>query len=477
MAKKKDIMFVKEKRNRYNELSYELHYSVKDEISQKHKQYVKTIKLPPEVEEKGTKDIAAFRLQIQVDWKKEVDARLAASPIQHCDLPFVDYARYYVEEIIRENPNAFNHYRTCKEHLKTIEPRLRKYKLSEMTQEVIQDLCAWLNQRTYERTVVIAKAGLRELIRERKMTLVSVGRACGLAPHTLSMVLDEGDRLSKTTATKLCEFLKISMKDYFITTTETRRYAKSVNNAIKVFVHGVLQKAVWERRIERNYASREYVPPVKGTKKEKKVLTLEEIHHFIEAMNAEPDIRKRTAFACYIYLGLRNAEVCGLSWSCINLAKQEISIVQNTLFVKGFGVVSKDPKSASGKRTLAIPRALVETFSAYKLWWDEEKARHGDLWASTDKLFVRDDGKDMHGGTLAQWLRQFQIEHGMEKVVSPHSLRHSNITMLIAAGIDPKTVAARVGHSDTKVTMDIYTHAMKAQDQVAARKIDELFSS
>ena len=51
------------------------------------------------------------------------------------------------------------------------------------------------------------------------------------------------------------------------------------------------------------------------------------------------------------------------------------------------------------------------------------------------------------------------IVYSLEFTVTPHQLRHTYITNLIYAGIDPKTVQYLAGHENSKVTMDIYAKA------------------
>ena len=55
------------------------------------------------------------------------------------------------------------------------------------------------------------------------------------------------------------------------------------------------------------------------------------------------------------------------------------------------------------------------------------------------------------------------------------SLRHSAATILIAAGVHPKMVQERIGHSTISMTMDIYSHVLPSMQQEVAEKIDEVF--
>ena len=345
-----------------------------------------------------------------------------------------------------------------------------------MTPPVIQDFCKWLCQRTYTKETVTVKVSLLDLIKERKLTLKSIADNCNIAQSTLFVALRVGNTVGKTTAMTICNYLNAQFDKYFTVTKREKPYSLGANNGLKVLLHGILHEAVRQGLIEHNYASSEYVRPVTGTKNKKAILdTTSDISKYIKCMNVETDLRKKTAFACYIYLGLRNAEVAGLAWRNIDLATKTISIVQNTMYVQGFGTITKDPKSEKSKRIIAIPPTMVEILSAYKLWWDKEKQAHGDLWLNTDKLFVQNNGKDMCGTTLANWLKEWEIKNGIKRV-TPHGLRHSNITLQIANGIDVKTVSARAGHADIQTTLNIYSHYTKEADTDAANRIEKLLN-
>ena len=471
-TKSTDIMHVQETRNRFNELSFVLYCSGKDTLTRKPKNYVKTFKVPKELT--GKKQIEAYRLKVQLDWKEEVQRLSSGVAMQHKDVRFIDFAREYVENILVFRNDAYNYYRTCKSQLQIVESQLGAYLLSEMTAPVIQHFCKWLCERTFIKTTVTVKVSLKELIKQRKMTFTSVAQILHMAQATLSEALTVGKTISEVTATKLCDYLQVPIKQYYQIDKVEKHYSWSANNGVKTFVHGVLHEAVRQGLISTNFASSEYIRPLSGTKGTKRILdNKDDFMQYIRCIHTEQDIRKRVAFACYVYLGLRNAEVAGLSWSNIDLMSNEIHIVQNTMYVGGFGTVTKSTKSEKSKRVLSIPSALSDILAEYKVWWEQEKINHGDLWADTDKLFVQNNGKDMCGQTLYKWLLDWQEKNGLKRV-TPHGLRHSNITFQIANGIDVKTVSARAGHSDIQTTLNIYSHYTKEADKQAASTIDQL---
>ena len=58
-----------------------------------------------------------------------------------------------------------------------------------------------------------------------------------------------------------------------------------------------------------------------------------------------------------------------------------------------------------------------------------------------------------------------------------HDLQHSAATILMAAGVHPKMVQERMGHSTIAMTMDIYSHVLPSMQQEVADKIDDMFKS
>ncbi|MGI6702093.1 MAG: tyrosine-type recombinase/integrase [Christensenellales bacterium] len=89
------------------------------------------------------------------------------------------------------------------------------------------------------------------------------------------------------------------------------------------------------------------------------------------------------------------------------------------------------------------------------------------------RLFIQADSRQLYPSTIAYWLAKTLDELGIEQV-NVHSLRHTNISLQIAAGVPLKTVSARAGHSTTKVTADIYAHMIQSSDRAAADKLGEI---
>jgi integrase len=58
--------------------------------------------------------------------------------------------------------------------------------------------------------------------------------------------------------------------------------------------------------------------------------------------------------------------------------------------------------------------------------------------------------------------------------VQLHGYRHTHASMLLGAGVSIKTISERLGHSSASLTLDVYSHVIKGQQEAAAAKFDEL---
>ena len=79
----------------------------------------------------------------------------------------------------------------------------------------------------------------------------------------------------------------------------------------------------------------------------------------------------------------------------------------------------------------------------------------------------------MHPDTLTSWFYKF-VRRKLVPEVCIHSLRHTNASLMIAAGTPLKIAADRLGHSSVQTTGNIYSHQIQSADAVAADNIDEM---
>ena len=102
----------------------------------------------------------------------------------------------------------------------------------------------------------------------------------------------------------------------------------------------------------------------------------------------------------------------------------------------------------------------------YKQCYEEERQNWGDRWKNSDRLFIKFDGSPCNPTSCGKWLAELLLSFGMRKV-SPHALRHTNITILLRNGVSAKIVAKWAGHANPAVTLSTYAHFLDEDENVS----------
>jgi integrase len=237
----------------------------------------------------------------------------------------------------------------------------------------------------------------------------------------------------------------------------------------------ILATATKEQVISRNVASRSYMDSPKIDKKEPLHMDTEHARKFVELLMAEDDIRVKTALSVLLYSGVRMGELCGMEWSDIDFKNNIISIKRTSQYCTGYGMITKEPKNETSKRTIKLSPEVFKILSQYKAWYNQQKLMNGNRWINSNRLFIQEKGKAIQPATINLWLDKFITVNNLPKL-TPHSLRHTFCTLLIANGVDIKTVSAKAGHSRASTTLDIYTHTVKEADELASQVLDDILT-
>lgn len=168
--------------------------------------------------------------------------------------------------------------------------------------------------------------------------------------------------------------------------------------------------------------------------------------------------------------GLRIGELMGLKWEHVDFENNTIKIEQVNQYLPGEGTFTKDPKTETSKRLIAMPKEIMDLLREYKKEQNIERLKKGSMWIDTGYVFTQWNGQPMYPYTFTKWFPKFLEKHGLRRITF-HQLRHTSATLLINAGENVRTVSARLGHSNTSTTMNIYAHALKSADRNAADKI------
>ena len=169
-----------------------------------------------------------------------------------------------------------------------------------------------------------------------------------------------------------------------------------------------------------------------------------------------------TAASC----GLRPGELMGLPDDAVDLAVKVMRIEQG-LARAGRDPVLADPKTATGTRQIGIPDELLPILRRAIAWKKEQRLRLGPKFRDTGLLFCGPKGRPFNPSNIRNRDHYPRLKRlGLPKT-RPQDFRHFDGSELVAANVDPRTVADRLGHSRASFTIDTYAHARRKPQEKA----------
>ncbi|MEU3325779.1 tyrosine-type recombinase/integrase [Streptomyces albus] len=172
------------------------------------------------------------------------------------------------------------------------------------------------------------------------------------------------------------------------------------------------------------------------------------------------------------FRGLRRGEACGQPWSETNLDTHFLT-VSAQLVQDGWDVETSDPKTDSGYRVIALDDDTVGVLKRHRERQDADRAEWGSAWVDTGLVFTQEDGSWLHPGKVSDLFERLVVASGLPPI-RLHDLRHGAATFMLAAGVDVKVVSDTLGHSDTRITRDIYQSVLPQVGKNAAEATAKL---
>lgn len=229
--------------------------------------------------------------------------------------------------------------------------------------------------------------------------------------------------------------------------------------AVKAYASKVLDYAVKRDLIQSNPFKLVEMPKKRAPKKsanrvERNFYTKEELNRLLSLMKEETNRKAYVTIHVLAFTGMRIGELTALTWDDIDFDKKEMTInksigrgVENNLYEKS--------TKTGVNRTISLDE---ETISLLQEWKIDLKKTLGRSFKKKKQLVMPNEENNYLQTTKTRKWLNYVIDKYKLPPLTPHGLRHTHTSMLIEAGANMKQVQARLGHSDIKTTMDIYTH-------------------
>lgn len=207
----------------------------------------------------------------------------------------------------------------------------------------------------------------------------------------------------------------------------------------------------------------------------------DEVGRLLELVEAsrDKDPELQVMVALLLACGLRRSELLGLCFDAIDLDSEESTLeVARTVVQIGYEpVVRERPKSASSRRRLVLPPAVVELLRQQRARIAADRLAWGrDYRADPLFVFPGPGGGPRIPESVTQKLWYLLRRAGITKASPVHAWRHTAGTTLFHATKDIKAVQKRLGHSTAAITMNLYVHGTEEADQGAAAHFEALLN-
>lgn len=240
--------------------------------------------------------------------------------------------------------------------------------------------------------------------------------------------------------------------------------AQTVGHVHRALYRCLTDAVKWDR-IARNPAARAEPPTPKRTTM--KVWSAEQLRTFLDHVR---DDRLYGAFLLLTTTGMRRGELLGLRWADVDLDAGQLAIRQ-TLVAIGYRVEYSEPKTERSRRRIGLDPVTVAGLRSWRARQAEERLAWGEAWTDDNGLvFTREDGRPIHPQSLSQFFEK-RSKAASLPTIRLHDLRHSYASAALSAGVAPKVVSERLGHSSIAITSDVYQHVLPELDDEAAARV------
>jgi integrase len=134
-----------------------------------------------------------------------------------------------------------------------------------------------------------------------------------------------------------------------------------------------------------------------------------------------------------------------------------------------------EPKSAKSRRTVRMPGVVVAALKAHRTRQLEDRLAAGGAWIDSGFVFTSPIGTALEPRNVTRQFRAVLVASGLP-AIRFHDLRHTAATLLLAQGVDPRTIMETLGHSQISLTLNTYSHVLPALQAEAAAKMDAILT-
>ena len=237
-------------------------------------------------------------------------------------------------------------------------------------------------------------------------------------------------------------------------------------------INRIFKYAVLMDILDSNPFDKVIKPKSRQTQRKGNFLTKEELKEFLK-------LAQNTTLSYFFplvhlmsYTGLRQGEALALKWSDIDFENKKITVNKTAARIKEKQTL-QTPKTKNSKRVISIDPATLSILRSWKKDQIKIYFKNGKHFEGDDNfIFTNERGEWVHIHNFIRYFKRFIADHKL-KPITPHGLRHTHASLLFSAGVEPKNISDRLGHSTVQITLDLYTHITEEQRTDTVEKLLE----
>ncbi|WP_342977189.1 site-specific integrase [Streptococcus parasanguinis] len=237
-------------------------------------------------------------------------------------------------------------------------------------------------------------------------------------------------------------------------------------------INRIFKYAVLMDILDSNPFDKVIKPKSRQTQRKGNFLTKEELKEFLKLAQNTSLSYFHPLVHLMSYTGLRQGEALALKWSDIDFEKKRITVNKTAVRIEGKQSL-QTPKTKNSKRVISIDPTTLSILKNWKkdqikIYFKNGKHFEGD----ENFIFTNQRGEWVHIHNFIRYFKRFIADHKL-KPITPHGLRHTHASLLFSAGVEPKNISDRLGHSTVQITLDLYTHISEEQRTDTVEKLIE----
>ena len=255
-----------------------------------------------------------------------------------------------------------------------------------------------------------------------------------------------------------CQKLVNQWAEYF----NSAKYPKGI--AQQVFDYAIKMNIITD-----NPMRKVKLPKTKETINEvNKFYSTDELKHFFDCVKDYGNMKYLAFFRLLAFTGMRKGEALALEWTDIDFKKMIVHITKGVILDENGNPMISTTKTKKSVRSVSVDAETIAILKKWKLEQAKELMSIGINSSNKRQFLFTYDANKLYCPSYSNcWLNSIIKKYNLKKITM-HGFRHSHCSLLFEMGTPIQVVQERLGHTNIKTTMDIYTHVTEKQrDEIA----------